>query len=126
MFVGYLSREDALMDCYCAADVFEFASRTETQGLVLLEAMALGVPVVSTAVMGTGDILKAGEGGIVAEEDEDDFARKVVRVLRDGELQCRLGEGGREYVKQWSSSACAARMIDFYSEVIEGRAGLAD
>jgi 1,2-diacylglycerol 3-alpha-glucosyltransferase len=126
MFVGYLSREDALMECYRAADVFVFASRTETQGLVLLEAMALGVPVVSTAVMGTRDVLKAGQGGIVAEEDEDDFARKVVRVLSDGELQCRLREGGLEYVKQWSSGACAARMIDFYSEVINSRTGLAD
>jgi 1,2-diacylglycerol 3-alpha-glucosyltransferase len=124
MFVGYLSREGALMDCYCAADVFVFASRTETQGLVLLEAMALGVPVVSTAVMGTRDILKAGRGGIVAEEDEEDFARKVVRVLRNSELRCRLAEEGLEYAKQWSSSACAVRMIDFYREVIERRAGL--
>jgi len=49
LFVGYLSRADALLDCYCAGNAFVFASRTETQGLVLLEAMALGVPVVSTA-----------------------------------------------------------------------------
>ena len=45
-------------DCYRAGDVFVFASRTETQGLVLLEAMALGVPVVSTAVMGTAEVLE--------------------------------------------------------------------
>jgi glycosyltransferase involved in cell wall biosynthesis len=52
LFVGYLSRRDSLLDCYCAADAFVFASRTETQGLVLFEAMALGTPLVSTAVMG--------------------------------------------------------------------------
>jgi glycosyltransferase involved in cell wall biosynthesis len=50
-FVGYLDRGGPLLDCYRSADVFVFASRTETQGLVLLEAMALGLPVVSTAVM---------------------------------------------------------------------------
>src|SRR5438270_2197521 len=48
-FAGYLERDSALLDCYAAADVFVFASRTETQGLVLLEAMAQGTPVVSPA-----------------------------------------------------------------------------
>ena len=61
-FVGYLDRRNSLLDCYRAGDAFVFASRTETQGLVLLEAMALGVPVVSTAVMGTRDILAPGRG----------------------------------------------------------------
>ena len=57
MFVGYLDRATQLQDCYRAANVFVFASRTETQGLVLLEAMAQELPVVSTAVMGTRDVL---------------------------------------------------------------------
>src|SRR6202008_3825603 len=61
-FIGYLEREQALMDCYAAADVFVFASRTETQGLVLLEALAQGRPVVSTAHMGTASVLKADGG----------------------------------------------------------------
>ncbi len=55
--VGYLERRRRLPDCYAAADVFVFASRTETQGLVLLEAMAAGLPVVALAAMGTTDIL---------------------------------------------------------------------
>ena len=57
LLVGYLDRRGALLDCYRAADVFVFASRTETQGLVLLESLALGVPVVSTAVLGTKEVL---------------------------------------------------------------------
>ena len=51
LFIGYLERTRGLLDCYRAADALVFASRTETQGLVLLEAMAQGTPVVSTAVM---------------------------------------------------------------------------
>jgi glycosyltransferase involved in cell wall biosynthesis len=51
-FVGYLERRTELPACYCAADAFVFASKTKTQGLVLLEAMALGVPVVGLAVIG--------------------------------------------------------------------------
>jgi len=69
LFVGCLSRDGALGDYYCAGDAFLFASRTETQGLVLLEAMALGVPVVSTAVMGTREVLRSGRGCLIAEDD---------------------------------------------------------
>ena len=68
-WVGYLERGFDLSSCYQAGDVFVFASRTETQGLVLLEAMSLGVPVVSTAVMGTRDIVASARGALVAEEN---------------------------------------------------------
>jgi len=77
MFVGYMSREQALLDCYRAGQAFVFASRTETQGLVLLEALACGLPVISTAVMGTLDVLDGQEGGcLIADEDVDDFSGK--------------------------------------------------
>jgi 1,2-diacylglycerol 3-alpha-glucosyltransferase len=122
-FVGYLSREDRLMDCYRAADCFVFASRTETQGLVLLEAMGLGVPVVSTAVLGTRDILAPGRGGIIAEEIPEDFSTKVLKVLRSPSLRTRLGEEGRTYVRQWSSGEMAERMLAFYREVMAGGPG---
>jgi len=52
-FIGYLDRRHELPDCYAAADGFVFASRTETQGLVLLEAMAMGLPVVALAARRT-------------------------------------------------------------------------
>ena len=61
-FIGYLEREVDLPACYAAADAFVFASRTETQGLVILEAMAAGLPVVALAAMGTIDILGARRG----------------------------------------------------------------
>ncbi len=124
IFVGYLSRNGPLMDCYCAADAFVFASRTETQGLVLLEAMALGVPVVSTAVMGTGDVLREGEGAVIAQEDVGDFADKVLRVLCDGALRRELSAAGRRYAERWSAGACARRMLDLYRRLIEQGPGV--
>ena len=82
LFVGYLDRRGALFDCYRAADAFVFASRTETQGLVLLEAMALGVAVISTAVMGTPDIVGPKRGALVPEDNEADFARNIVKLSK--------------------------------------------
>lgn len=114
LFVGYLDRRRGLLDCYRAADAFVFASRTETQGLVLLEAMALGVPVVSTAVMGTRDILDAGRGAIVAPDDEEGFAETLVRLIEDRELRARLAREGPDYARQWSGSEMAARLATLY------------
>lgn len=117
LFVGYLSRDGALEDCYCAGDVFVFASRTETQGLVLLEAMALGVPVVSTAAMGTKEVLEGGKGCLIAADDEIDFAAKAVRLLADPPLRANLGEQARAYARSWSAPKLAHRMLELYAAV---------
>jgi len=118
LFVGYLSREGALEDCYRAGNAFVFASRTETQGLVLLEAMALGVPVVSTAVMGTREVLKSGRGCLIAEDNEADFATKVIQILRDTNLRGRLAVSASRYAQDWSAPALAGRMLSFYQDLV--------
>lgn len=122
MFVGYLDRTGALLDCYCAGNAFVFASRTETQGLVLLEAMALGVPVVSIEAMGTIDILEPRRGALVPAADEQSFADAVCQVLASPALQRRLGEEGRAYAAEWSAPVQAARLQNLYAGVIEQHA----
>lgn len=116
-FAGYLARDSALLDCYAAADVFVFASRTETQGLVLLEAMAQGAPVVSTAELGTRSILVPGSGALVVPEERDAFAAAVVRVLQDAGLREGMAARGRVYARSWSSAAMARRLADIYREL---------
>jgi 1,2-diacylglycerol 3-alpha-glucosyltransferase len=117
-FLGYLDRKTELNNCYRAADIFVFSSRTETQGLVLLEAMAQGVPVVSIAEMGTKDVLKDGEGVLVAREEVGDFSAKVVSLLRDKTLRQNLGEKGCHYAHGWSAGKQAERMVSFYQAMI--------
>jgi glycosyltransferase involved in cell wall biosynthesis len=116
-FIGNLDREQGLNDCYAAADVFVFASRTETQGLVLLEAMAQARPVVSTACLGTRSVLTAGSGACVVEEDEDDFATAVASVLGDKGRAQHMGRQGLDWAKQWSSLTLARRMADLYNQL---------
>jgi glycosyltransferase involved in cell wall biosynthesis len=116
-FAGYLPRERELLDCYAAADVFVFASRTETQGLVLLEAMAQGAPVVSTAELGTRSILVPGSGALVVPEEAGAFAAAVVRVLQDPGLREGLAARGRAYARSWSSALMAQRLAALYGQL---------
>lgn len=122
LFLGYMDRQTTLLDCYRAADVFVFASRTETQGLVLIEALAQGTPVVSTAVMGTVDVMSQVDGGIVVNEDVDQFAAAVARVMRDRDLRAQLSSKARHDAARWSSRHFADRLVRLYEKVIEGDA----
>lgn len=119
MFIGYLNRHTELNSCYRSADIFIFASRTETQGLVLLEAMAQGVPVVSTAELGTRDVLKEGQGVWIAQEELTDFCGKVVTMLGDAQARKDLGVLARDYAQEWSASRQAQQMLLFYRSVLE-------
>jgi glycosyltransferase involved in cell wall biosynthesis len=112
-FIGYLDRRTELPDCYAAGNAFVFASRTETQGLVLLEAMAQGTPVVSTAELGTRSILAADCGAYVVPEEEEIFAAAVAEALGiapESPRRARL----RAHAESWASLAMARRLVAFY------------
>ena len=114
-FIGYLDRNTELNGCYKAADVFVFASKSETQGLVILEAMAQGTPVVAIAELGTASILIEGQGALIAKEDESEFVQKVHSVLINPQRRQQLSESAREYAqKKWSAEMQAERMLKFY------------
>jgi glycosyltransferase involved in cell wall biosynthesis len=119
LFLGYLERRSGLADCYRAGDCFLFASTTETQGLVLLEAMSLGVPVVALAAGGTVDLLAPCRGALVPAPERDAFAAAVVRLLGDRALAARLSREAREEAARWSAAASAGRLAALYGELIE-------
>ena len=118
LFLGYLERGSELSDCYRSADVFVFASRTETQGLVLLEAMAQGTPPVSTAVMGTADVLRDARGAVVVPEEPAAFATAVADLLQDRARRDALSGQARDDAARWSGRAMARRLVALYEEVI--------
>lgn len=117
-FLGYLERHRELPDCYAAADAFAFASRTETQGLVLLEAMAAGLPVVALAAMGTTDILAPERGARIAPDDPAGFAEVLAGVLGDAALRQRLAREARHYSAAWGDEVMAARLAALYRQLL--------
>ena len=115
-FIGYLERERELPHCYRCGDAFIFASRTETQGLVLLEAMAHGLPVVSTAVMGTRDIIEPQRGALHAPEQVAGFSAQVARLLGDKRLRHRLAAEGIAFAAEWSLPQLGQRLAAWYRD----------
>jgi glycosyltransferase involved in cell wall biosynthesis len=117
-FVGYLRRDD-WRDCYAGSDLFVFASVTETQGLVVTEAMAAETPVVAVGEMGIKDVMASGRGGLVTRLDETEFSEAVYQMLTDSKLyQQKKSETLGEAAK-WSSTAMAKRMIEAYEKILK-------
>lgn len=113
-FIGYLDRQQALPDCYAAANVFVFASRTETQGLVLLEAMAAGLPVIALSEMGTTDILAPGRGAISPPAEAQAFGEQLGNFLNQPSRWRPMREEATAYVGEWSDTAMAGRLAALY------------
>lgn len=118
-FVGYLDRQNGLRDCYHAADAFVFASRTETQGLVLLEAMAQGVPVVGLSAMGTRDIIMPQRGAVAAPDHVEGFAACLVGVLSDPSRRAALALEARDFALEWGAAERAREVADLYRSLLE-------
>jgi len=116
-FIGYLDRKQALPDCYAAADVFVFASRTETQGLVLLEAMAAGVPVIALSEMGTTDILAPGRGAFSPPADARAFGETLGHFLNHPDAWRHLQAEAPIYAREWSDVAMAERLARLYGDL---------
>jgi glycosyltransferase involved in cell wall biosynthesis len=104
---------------YQAADLFAFASTTETQGLAVLEAMATGLPVVAVRASGTDEAVVDGVSGLLVPEDPEAFARAVDGVLSDPGLATKLSEGAREAAQRFAAPTLIARLVELYRGLID-------
>ena len=86
--------------CYQAADVFLFASETETQGLVLAEAAACGVPAVSVTGPGCDEVVRDGETGLLTKAEPPALAEAAISLLLDGQRRRRMGRRAREIAER--------------------------
>ncbi|KAK3389942.1 family 4 glycosyltransferase [Podospora didyma] len=121
IFTGLLTG-DALATAYASADIFLHCSVSETFGLVVLESMASGMPVIARDEGGPSDIIQEGKTGyLLPPSDVEQFVVKVVRLSRDASLRAQLGKDARLQAEQatWAriSNTVAVRM----AEVIEDR-----
>jgi glycosyltransferase involved in cell wall biosynthesis len=93
-FLG-VRAHDVLADCYRAADAFLFASETETQGLVLAEAAACGLPAVAVDAPGCDEVVRDGETGILTKSDPTALAESAIGLLLDADRRQRMAKAAR-------------------------------
>jgi len=114
LFVGYLDRQRELPDCYAAADLFAFPSKTETQGLVLLEAMAMGLPTLGIPAMGAAEILGPRLGAVCAPDNPAEFGILMAELLADRQRLAALSVEAREFAGEWAAPERARQLATLY------------
>jgi glycosyltransferase involved in cell wall biosynthesis len=120
-FVGGMSRE-ALPAFYRAADLFLFASETETQGLVLAEAHAAGLPAVAVCASGVDEVVRDGETGLLTKPDVRELADAAIGLLLDADRRATMAAAARRVAEeQFSASDQIALMLGCYDGLLGSR-----
>lgn len=119
-FTGVLPHHK-VVHCYASADLFVFPSVTETQGLVIGEAKAAGLPVIAVRAFGPAEIVAHGEDGLLTDPNLASFSKAITELLDDPDRRKMMSVKALENVKQVSASKCAERMLEIYQYLIESR-----
>lgn len=116
-FVGFVAREE-VDHYYAASDLFVFSSLTETQGLVVSEAMSYGLPAVVVNGGGAGEAVVDGQNGYLVRNDPEQLATTAVEVLHNDQLYAKLSDGAMRTARAYSASATASQVVDVYRMVV--------
>ena len=120
-FMGYLSGE-RLSQAYASADIFVFPSRLETFGLVVIEAMAAGLPVVASRVGGVAEIVSEGVNGYTfASGDTDALVAGIRNIVSNRENLRRMGAEARAFAETQSWDVMMDEVIELYASLIAAR-----
>ena len=120
-FLGHLDRRRRLPELYASADAFLFASLTETLGLVVIEAMSSGLPVIAAPAGGVADHLRHEFNGLAyPPNDVAAMAHAMVRLVMDAPLRQRLRSAARETAEARSWAHELDRLGESYREVCAG------
>lgn len=121
IYTGVLPRQE-IVHCYASADLFVFPSVTETQGLVIGEAKATGLPVVAIRAFGPAEMVNNNEDGILTDPSLPAFTEAIMTLLRDQDLYNRMSKNALENVTNVSSRQCAETMLQVYQDLIDDKA----
>lgn len=119
LFTGFIRGEE-LAQAYASADLFVFPSRTETLGLVALESMASGTPVVAVNAGGVRDIIKDGVNGYLYKPGSiDDLLKKAKPFIYDRDFRERMSRSAHEDTRQWSWINATKELAGYYEWIVE-------
>lgn len=116
-FLGYVDDKD-LGDYYALADVFVMPSLVEAFGVVFLEAMACGTPVIGSNVGGTKELVEHYKNGLLVDpNNSDQLAEYILKLLHDQELRARVIKEGYKTVRNYDMNNMIDETVGFYSKL---------
>jgi glycosyltransferase involved in cell wall biosynthesis len=116
-FLGFVDHP-TLCEAYNAAEIFGITSTDDTQSLVMMQAMASGLPVIGVNARGLPEYINAENGFVVEPNNETLVAEKAIYLFQNPTVAKKLGAGARAYAEQFSESAIAEKWEGIYQEAI--------
>jgi len=103
---------------YQLADVFIFSSKSETQGMVLLEAMAGSCPVVAVQSSGTDDLIIEGQNGFKTKDNTEEWAHKIVYLMQNKAVLSQMSEKAYKFSRHYSIESIARKAVKLYQQLL--------
>ncbi|MFX4260704.1 glycosyltransferase family 4 protein [Pelotomaculum propionicicum] len=113
IFTGTLTPQDVI-NCYAGSSLFVFSSVTETQGIVIAEAKAAGLPVVAVRAYGVSEMVEDGVDGYLTDLAAEQFADKIITLLNNEQLRLEMGKKAEKNAERLDSANCTSMLLKCY------------
>lgn len=119
LFEGIVNKSE-IKNYYAAGDIFVYASKSETQGMIITEAMYLGLPIVAVNAPGICDLVQNNVNGLLVSEKEKEFSGAVEKLISSEELRKKFGEASATIAREkYTDKICAEKLLEVYKKVIK-------
>lgn len=124
VFLAGLIKRELMKDYFSLADIFVYASKSETQGTIITEAMYMGLPIVALRALGISDLIENNKTGILTSEYHNDFSKEVGNLVKDDDRAKIIGQLAKKKAQEsYTSKVCATKMLAIYKELCEKNKG---
>ncbi len=118
IFEGIIKKEN-LKNYYSAGDIFVYASKSETQGMIISEAMYMGLPIVAVDATGICDLVQNNANGFLVQENEDEFSQAVQKLIDDKTLRDNFSKASKKIAQEnFTDKISAEKMLNIYNKAI--------
>jgi glycosyltransferase involved in cell wall biosynthesis len=118
IFGGLVKKED-LKNYLAAGDIYVGASKSETQGMNMSEAMYMGLPIVAVSATGTDSLVRNGENGILVPENAKEFEKAVEKLVANSDLRKKMSLASAKIAREnFTDEVCARKMLEIYQKLL--------
>ncbi|MCX6763405.1 MAG: glycosyltransferase [Candidatus Moranbacteria bacterium] len=118
IFAGAVDKKE-IKNYYAAGDIFVYASKSETQGMIISEAMYCGLPIVAVRATGIEDLVENEKNGFLVAENKEIFSDKVQKIIANETLRRQFSEASKKIAREkYTSAVCGEKMLEIYNKLI--------